>query len=338
MSALAPLEPPRDGAEALSPILKLTAKDMAGVNDIILEKARSDVDLIPELARHLIDSGGKRMRPMLTIAAAKLCGYSGQGHVKLAASVEFMHTATLLHDDVVDESDLRRGKITARLVWGNQASVLVGDFLLGQAFKMMVEVGSLGALRILSNAASVIAEGEVMQLGTAKNTGTTEDEYIAVIKAKTAALFAAAAEIGAVIAERPAAEHAALRAYGMNLGLAFQLIDDALDYSGEQAKIGKSVGDDFREGKVTLPVVLCYKRGSADERAFWDRTIGAGEVRDGDLEFAIAQMRKHGSIAETIERASRYGQTARASLSVFADSPAKQALNGAVDFCVSRAY
>ncbi|MDZ4791954.1 MAG: polyprenyl synthetase family protein [Hyphomicrobiales bacterium] len=338
MGVLAPVEELRDGAEALGPILRLTARDMAGVNDIILEKARSDVDLIPELARHLIDSGGKRMRPMLTLASAKLCGYEGNGHVKLAASVEFMHTATLLHDDVVDESDLRRGKVTARLVWGNQASVLVGDFLLGQSFKMMVEVGSLGALRILSNAASVIAEGEVMQLGTAKNTRTTEDEYIAVIKAKTAALFSAAAEIGAVIAERPQAEQAALRDYGMNLGLAFQLIDDALDYSGEQAKIGKSVGDDFREGKVTLPVVLCYRRGNAEERAFWDRTIAGGEVADNDLDIAIAQMEKHHAIRETLERAAHYGQLARASLSLFAETPAKIALNGAVDFCVSRAY
>jgi len=335
---LATKEQPRDGAEALGPILRLTARDMAGVNDIILEKARSDVDLIPELARHLIDSGGKRMRPMLTLASAKLCGYDGQGHVKLAASVEFMHTATLLHDDVVDESDLRRGKVTARLVWGNQASVLVGDFLLGQSFKMMVEVGSLGALRILSNAASVIAEGEVMQLGTAKNTRTTEEEYIAVIEAKTAALFSAAAEIGAVIAERPQSEQSALRAYGMNIGLAFQLIDDALDYSGEQAKIGKSIGDDFREGKVTLPVVLCYRRGDQTERAFWDRTIAGGEATDADLDLAIAQMEKYNAIRETIDRAAHYGKLARSSLLPFADSPAKIALNGAVDFCVSRAY
>ncbi len=338
MGMLATKEQPRDGAEALGPILRLTARDMAGVNDIILEKARSDVDLIPELARHLIDSGGKRMRPMLTLASAKLCGYDGQGHVKLAASVEFMHTATLLHDDVVDESDLRRGKVTARLVWGNQASVLVGDFLLGQSFKMMVEVGSLGALRILSNAASVIAEGEVMQLGTAKNTRTTEEEYIAVIEAKTAALFSAAAEIGAVIAERPQSEQSALRAYGMNIGLAFQLIDDALDYSGEQAKIGKSIGDDFREGKVTLPVVLCYRRGDQTERAFWDRTIAGGEATDADLDLAIAQMEKYNAIRETIDRAAHYGKLARSSLLPFADSPAKIALNGAVDFCVSRAY
>ncbi len=338
MGVVVPLDEQRDAGLALTPILRLVEADMSGVNRIILDKAQSDVELIPELARHLIDSGGKRMRPMLTIAAAKLCGYQGEGHVKLAASVEFMHTATLLHDDVVDESDLRRGKAAARLVWGNQASVLVGDFLLGQAFKMMVDVGSLGALRILSNAAAVIAEGEVMQLCTAKNTATTEDEYLAVINAKTAALFSAAAEIGAVIAKRPLAEQAALRSFGKNLGLAFQLIDDALDYSGEQAKIGKSVGDDFREGKVTLPVVLAYRRGSDADRAFWQRTIAEGNIGDDDLAQAIALMEKHDAIEDTIKRASHYGDMARDALAIFPNGEAKTALLGAVDFCVSRAY
>jgi len=257
-----------DPRASLAPLLALVEEDMSHVNRIILDRARSNVELIPELARHLIDSGGKRLRPMLTLATAKLCGYGGDGHVRLAASVEFMHTATLLHDDVVDESDVRRGKTAARLLWGNEASVLVGDFLLGQAFKIMVDVGSLGALRILSDAAAVIAEGEVMQLITAKNTETTEDDYLAVIDAKTAALFAAAAEVGAVIAGRPKSEAAGLRSYGRNLGIAFQLVDDALDYSGEQATLGKSVGDDFREGKLTLPVVLCYRRGNDGERGF----------------------------------------------------------------------
>ena len=216
-------------------------------------------------------------------------------HVKLAASVEFMHTATLLHDDVVDESDLRRGKIAARLLWGNEASVLVGDFLLGQAFKMMVEVGSMGALRVLSNAAVVIAEGEVFQLSVSKNTATTEDEYMSVINAKTAALFSAAAEVGGIIAERPAEEQAALRSYGRNLGLAFQLVDDALDYSGEQAKLGKSVGDDFREGKITLPVVLAFRRGGEDERAFWRRTLQESEPgrgRSGARHRIVAKIRR----------------------------------------------
>ena len=218
--------------------------------------------MIPEVANHLINSGGKRLRPMLTLAMARLTGYAGDGHVKLAAAVEFMHTATLLHDDVVDESEMRRGRLAARMLWGNEASVLVGDFLLGQAFKMMVEVGSLRALDILSSAAAVIAEGEVMQLGAAKNTATTEDEYLAVIRAKTAELFAAACEVGPALAGRSKDEQAACRSYGMNLGIAFQLVDDALDYGGKSAKLGKNVGDDFRDGKITLPVVLSFRRGS----------------------------------------------------------------------------
>src|SRR5690606_17514532 len=232
---------------------------MAGINRLILDKAISDVELIPQLAHHLIDSGGKRLRPMLTIAAAKLVRYESDSHIRVAAAVEFMHTATLLHDDVVDESDLRRGKAAARILWGNEASVLVGDFLLGQAFKMMVETGSLEALSILANAASVIAEGEVMQLAASKDTSTTEDAYLAVIQAKTAALFSAAAEVGGVIAGCRREERAALESFGRNLGLAFQLVDDALDYSGKQSILGKSIGDDFREGKITLPVVLCYR-------------------------------------------------------------------------------
>jgi octaprenyl-diphosphate synthase len=323
---------------ALEPLLRLVSADMAEVNAIILAQARSDVQLIPELARHLINSGGKRLRPMLTIAAAKLCGYGGAGHIKLAASVEFMHTATLLHDDVVDESDLRRGKKTARILWGNQASVLVGDFLLGQAFKMMVEVGSLSALKILSEASAVIAEGEVMQLAASKNVNTTEEEYLAVIFSKTAALFAAAAEIGAVIAGRGDAEEEALRNYGTNIGLAFQLIDDALDYSGEAALLGKRVGDDFREGKITLPAVLAHRRGAADEKSFWRRTLQDGDIQEGDLHRAIDLMRRHNAIEETIERARSYGRMAQDALGIFPDGEAKAALLDAVDFSVNRAY
>src|SRR5512134_351111 len=313
------LDEQRDELDLLQPMLTLVEADMDRVNGIILDKARSDIDLIPELARHLIDSGGKRLRPMLTIAAAKLCGYNGEGHVKLAASVEFMHTATLLHDDVVDESELRRGKTTARLLWGNEASVLVGDFLLGQAFKMMVDVGSLGCLRILSDASAVIAEGEVMQLVTAKNTETTEDDYLAVIDAKTAALFAAAAEVGAALADRPKSEAAALRSYGRNLGLAFQLVADALDYAGDPSKLGKSVGDDFREGKITLPVVLCYRRGSEPERAFWRRTLKEGQIGEGDLAEAMRLMKQHKALADTMDRARHYGAIARDALAIFPD-------------------
>jgi octaprenyl-diphosphate synthase len=336
MGVVVPIEP-RDPAQALQPILDLARPDMDGVNRIILDKAVSDVELIPKLAHHLIDSGGKRLRPMLTIAAAKLCGYQGEGHVKLAASVEFMHTATLLHDDVVDESDLRRGKRTARILWGNQASVLVGDFLLGQAFRMMVDVGSLTALKILSNAAAVIAEGEVMQLAAAKHTSTTEDAYLKIIDAKTAALFAAAAEVGAAIAQRPGDEQAALQSYGRNLGIAFQLVDDALDYAGDTSRLGKSVGDDFREGKITLPVILCYRRGNETERAFWNRTLTEGRIETGDLEHALSLMKKHRAIEATFERARHYGAIARDALAIFPDSAPRKALADVVQFCVSRA-
>ena len=279
--------------------------------------------MIPEVAHHLIDSGGKRLRPMLTLAAARMCGYDGEGHVKLAASVEFMHTATLLHDDVVDESELRRGKLAARMVWGNQASVLVGDFLLGQAFKMMVEVGSLEALDVLSGAAAIIAEGEVMQLAAAKNLATTEDEYLAVIKAKTAALFSAAAEVGPIVGGSGKAERAAFRSYGTNLGLAFQLIDDALDYGGSAAELGKRTGDDFREGKITLPVVLSYRRGSDADRAFWKRVLEGGEIGDGDLEHAVGLMRSTAAIDDTVERARHFGAVAKDALAPFPEFSAQ---------------
>ena len=338
MGVVVQIDSGRDPGDLLKPLLTLVQPDMEKVNRIILDKAISDVDLIPELAHHLIDSGGKRLRPMLTIAAARLVGYEGDGHVRLAASVEFMHTATLLHDDVVDESATRRGKPTARLLWSNQASVLVGDFLLGQAFRMMVDVGSIAGLRILSNAAAVIAEGEVMQLSAAKNTGTTEDEYLAIINAKTAALFSAAAEVGAAIANRPASEQAALRSYGKNLGIAFQLVDDALDYSGDSARLGKAVGDDFREGKITLPVILSFRRGNDEERAFWKRTLTESEIRDGDLEHAIGLMRRHKAIEATFERARHYGSIARDALEIFPDAVAKRALADVVDFCVSRTH
>jgi octaprenyl-diphosphate synthase len=323
---------------SLDPLIALAQADMTRVNEAILARAQSHVELIPELAGHLINSGGKRIRPMLTVTAARLCGAKGEQHIKLATSVEFMHTATLLHDDVVDESDLRRGKKTARLIWGNQASVLVGDYLLGQAFKMMVETGSLEALRILSHAAAVIAEGEVLQLSASHDTSTTEDAYMQVIGAKTAALFSAAAEVGAVVAKRPKNEQAALESYGRNLGIAFQLVDDALDYSGKQALMGKSVGDDFREGKITLPVVLSYRRGSKEERKFWTRTLEEGNQTADDLVYAQKLMERHGAITDTIERAKHYGDIARDALAIFPDSPHKAALLEAVDFCVARAY
>jgi octaprenyl-diphosphate synthase len=326
----------RDASAGLRSIIDLVAQDMAAVNRIILDKAISDVELIPKLAHHLIDSGGKRLRPMLTIAAAKLVGCRGSAHVTMAAAVEFMHTATLLHDDVVDESDVRRGKKSARILWGNQASVLVGDFLLGQAFRMMVEVGSLPGLRILSHAAAVIAEGEVMQLAAAKNMATTEDEYLAIINAKTAALFSAAAEVAPALAIRPAEEQAALKSYGRNLGIAFQLVDDALDYAGDSERLGKSVGDDFREGKITLPVILAFRRGTEAEREFWRRSLVEGASDDASLTEAIALVKRHRTIEATFERARTYGAMAQDALAIFPESPARKALLEVVNFCVSR--
>ena len=317
-------------------LLDLVAEDMQRVNTTILSRTGSQVTLIPEVANHLIASGGKRLRPILTLAMAQLAGYAGDGHVKLAAAVEFMHTATLLHDDVVDESQMRRGKLAARMLWGNEASVLVGDFLLGQAFKMMVEVSSLKALGILSSAAAVIAEGEVMQLGAAKNTATTEDDYLAVIRAKTAELFAAACEVGPVLASLPRDEQAACRSFGMNLGVAFQLVDDALDYGGKAAKLGKNIGDDFREGKITLPVVLSFRRGSDHERAFWRRTLEQSDATDADLDYAVSLMTKHRALEDTIQRARHYGAIATDALALFPASAMKTALEETVEFCIYR--
>ena len=336
MAVVVPFEP--HDHRSIDQLVKLVTPDKERVNACILSRTGSEVAMIPEVANHLIASGGKRLRPMLTVAMAELAGYSGDGHIKLAAAVEFMHTATLLHDDVVDESDMRRGKLAARMLWGNEASVLVGDFLLGQAFKMMVEVGSLRALEIMSSAAAVIAEGEVMQLAAAKNTATTEDEYLTVIRSKTAELFAAACEVGPVVGNRPKAEQAACRSFGMNLGIAFQLVDDALDYGGKAQKLGKNVGDDFREGKITLPVVLAFRRGSDEERRFWRRTLEASEATDADLDHAIGLMIKHRALEDTVSRARHYGAIATDALALFPASTMKQALEEAVEFCISRTH
>ena len=336
MGVVIPLEESKNKVASVKPLVDLTKADMERVNQLILSKAGSDVQMIPEVANHLISSGGKRLRPMLTLASANLFGYQGEGHIKLATSVEFLHTATLLHDDVVDESDLRRGKSTARMIWGNQASVLVGDFLLGQAFRMMVEVGSMDALDVLSTAAAVIAEGEVLQLSVAKNMETTEDDYLSVIRAKTAALFAAAAEVGPIIAKTERAERNALKSYGMNLGLAFQLVDDALDYGGKAADLGKNVGDDFREGKITLPVILAYRRGTTDERAFWRTAIEGGESTDANLDKAMGLITKYGGLTDTITRALHYGTIARDALAPLPETPWKSALLEVIDFSIER--
>jgi octaprenyl-diphosphate synthase len=330
--------PRRERKPSLEAIHGLVLEDLKQVNQVIVDHMQSPVALIPQLAGHLVASGGKRLRPVLTLAAAKLCGYDGNRHIPLAACVEFIHTATLLHDDVVDESMLRRGRDSANALWGNQPSVLVGDFLFARAFELMVTDGSLRVLKILSKASSVIAEGEVLQLMTTNDTATSEEAYLEVIRAKTATLFAAAAQIGAVIADRPKVEEEALESYGMNLGIAFQLIDDVLDYSAVQAELGKTVGDDFREGKISLPVVLAWRRGSAEERDFWRRTLEKLEQKDGDLEKAIGLMEKRGALRDTVERARHYGAIARDALGVFTSGPLKAAMEEAIDFAIERAY
>jgi octaprenyl-diphosphate synthase len=340
--SLAPLPhdtaPSQAARTSLDGPLAVVASEMEKVNSLILDRLQSEVSLIPELARHLIAAGGKRIRPVLTLLAAKMCGYEGERHVALAACVEFIHTATLLHDDVVDESDLRRGRSTANAVWGNKAPVLVGDFLFSRAFMMMVGDGSMRVLEILSRASAVIAEGEVEQLVTANDTGTTEAAYLHMIASKTAALFEAAAQVGAVLASRPEADEQALATYGRSVGVAFQLIDDALDYGAGHASLGKTVGDDFREGKITLPVLLAFARADEEERGFWKRCLERMEQEDGDLEHAIRLMEKHGAIRDTITRAEAYSSEARAALEGFADSRARRSLLELADFAVHRAF
>ena len=326
---------PRPSLDELHALIK---DDLAAVNEQIVTRMHSPVAMIPQLASHIVAAGGKRLRPMLTLASAQLCGYTGSRHVTLAACVEFIHTATLLHDDVVDESALRRDMESANALFGNKASVLVGDFLFSRSFELMVEDGSLDVLRILSHASSVIAEGEVLQLMTTNDTETGEAQYLEVIKAKTAQLFAAACRIGAVVAERPRVEEEALETFGMNLGIVFQLIDDVLDFRAEQATLGKTVGDDFREGKITLPVILAFRRGNEEERTFWRRTLEDLEQKDGDLEHAIKLMDKHGALNDSIERARHYGAMSRDALGIFRDCPEKRALTALIDFCIQRVH
>ena len=340
MATIIPLEMSRRKPveQALDTLTALVAEDMRAVNQVILRRMESHVALIPQLAGHIIAAGGKRLRPILTLASARLCNYDGTRQLKLAAAVEFIHTATLLHDDVVDASDLRRGGPSANALFGNEASVLVGDFLFSRAFQLMVEDGSIDVLRILSTASAVIAEGEVLQLTTTNNSATSEQAYLEVVRAKTAELFAAACRIGAVVAARPQAEEEALRTYGLNLGIAFQIIDDVLDYSAEQARLGKTVGDDFREGKMTLPVILAVNRGSEAERAFWHRTLDETDFRDGDLEHAQDLLRRHNALRDAVDRARHYGAIARDALGIFPDHPVKQALLDIIDFTVEREF
>jgi octaprenyl-diphosphate synthase len=331
-------EPDAKSRASLDTLTNLLKSDLERVNRLIVERMHSPVALIPQLAGHIVAAGGKRLRPMLTLATARLCGYRGDRHVVLAAAVEFIHTATLLHDDVVDSSGLRRGLKTANAVWGNKPSVLVGDFLFSRAFELMVEDGSLRILEILSRASAVIAEGEVLQLMTSNDTGTGEDAYLEVIGAKTAALFAAASRIGAVLGDRSEDEERSLDGYGRNLGIAFQLVDDMLDYSARETELGKSIGDDFQDGKITLPIILAYRAGSDTERNFWRRTLEQQEQREGDLAEAIELLNRHGSLRATRERARHYAELARRALAPFRDCAEKRALEEAIDFCLARSH
>lgn len=315
----------------------LVADDLEAVGRLIRERMASEhAPRIPAISAHLIEAGGKRLRPILTLAAAKLCGYDGADHVRLAAVVEFIHTATLLHDDVVDESEKRRGRASANILWDNKSSVLVGDYLFARAFQLMVETGSLRVLDILSGAAAVIAEGEVLQLTTARDLATSRARYDQVIRGKTAALFAAATEVGGVVAGVPEAQVAALRRYGDGLGMAFQLADDLLDYGGATAALGKNTGDDFREGKITLPVILAVERGSEADRAFWARCIAKGEQTEGDLARAVELLHRTGALADTLAAARRHGAAAVEALQAFEDGPMRRALSEIARFVTDR--
>lgn len=322
----------------LGALRTLVATDLERVNRVIIEQSKSEIALVSDVAAHIIAAGGKRLRPCLTLATAQLCGYTGERHVKLAACVEFIHTATLLHDDVVDESNLRRGEKTANAVWGNQPSVLVGDFLFSRAFQLMVADGSLAVLKILADASATISEGEVQQLMVSHDLNITQAIYEEVIAAKTGALFAAACEIGAIVSEKIEYQ-SALGTYGHALGMAFQMADDALDYASSEAELGKAIGDDFREGKVTMPVMVAYQRGDATERKFWEEALEKGEsLNASDLAEAKRLIIARGAIDATMERASQFAHTALDALKPFPESAAKDALAQAALFAVSRSH
>jgi len=315
------------------------AEELDAVNLLIRERMASEhAPRIPEVTAHLVEAAGKRMRQMLTLAAARMCGYDGDHHLKLAATVEFIHTATLLHDDVVDESAQRRGRPTANLLWDNKSSVLVGDYLFARSFQLMVDTGSLRVLDILANASATIAEGEVLQMTAATDLGTTEDIYLQVVRGKTAALFSAATEVGGVIAGAPEPQVQALFDYGDALGIAFQIADDLLDYQGDAAKTGKNVGDDFRERKLTLPVIKAIAQATDEERAFWERTIAKGRQQDGDLEHALELMAKYATLEATRVDAVAWAEKAKTALTALPEHPIRTMLIDLADYVVSRLH
>ena len=326
----------REFSATVAELKALCASDLNDVNATIMVALKSQSSMIAEIGGHLINAGGKRLRPLLTLAAARMCDCANDDHIRLAAAVELIHGATLLHDDVVDASSLRRGASTANVIWGNKESVLVGDFLFSQAFELMVAAGDLRVLQILSRAAGVIAEGEVLQLATQKNLEATFEMYLAVVESKTAALFAAAAQAGAVIAGADARCEEALRSFGRNLGVAYQLIDDALDYAGRENALGKSVGDDFREGKMTLPVVYAFDRATEADRGFWRRTIAEGSQQAGDFEQARKLIISTRALDDTIACAKRYAARAVEDLARAPQNTFTKALADLAVFSASR--
>nr|WP_232846781.1 polyprenyl synthetase family protein [Devosia beringensis] len=325
-------------ATPIDRLLAATADDMAKVNELILSRANSHVEMVPELARYLIDSGGKRLRPMLTVAAAQLFGKGNGSAINFAAAVEFMHNATLLHDDVVDESDMRRGKPAARMVWGNKASILVGDFLLGQAFMMMVETRDVDSLGVLSSASAVMAEGEVFQLSKTGDLSTTAEDYAEVIRAKTAVLFQAACEVGAMAGGADEAGRQALATYGLELGNAFQLVDDALDYGGQAGTLGKNTGDDLREGKMTLPIILALADGTAAERETISTALGDPEATAEQVEAVVAILNRLDALPRTLAQAHGHARAAQQALKALPASDLSTLLNDVVEFSVLRAF
>lgn len=331
----------KPGEAGLKALADYLASDMLACNQVIVDRMQSPVALIPQLAAHLVAAGGKRLRPLLTLAAARMCGYNNQDgrmrHVEIAACVEFIHTATLLHDDVVDDSQLRRGLASANAIFGNKASVLVGDFLFARSFQILTADASLDVMAILSAASATLAEGEVMQMTTQNDLSTSVEQYLQVIYGKTAALFAAACESGAVIGDVTPREREALRVYGANLGMAFQLVDDALDYSADQAILGKEVGDDFKEGKVTLPVLAAYEAGSEEDRVFWRRVIEECDQQPEDLDAALARIAQTDAIGITLLKAEDYAALAREALRDFPESDLKALLLETASYSASRA-
>ena len=324
--------------EPIQELLDLIDKDFVKVDELINKQVISEIDRIPDISNHIINLGGKRLRPILTLTTAKICNYRGSMHIKLAAAVELMHTATLLHDDVVDKSDIRRGKSASHKIWDNKSSILVGDFLLGKAFQLMVETKSLECLKNLSNASAKIAEGEVMQLIASDNIKTTEDQYMKIIESKTAELFSTACVVGALISKSKREEIDALISFGKNLGIAFQLKDDALDYYGKKNILGKNIGDDFLEGKVTLPIILAYRRGNNSEREFLKNSFD-NKIRNKDLlKKAIEIIDTHNTIEDTLEKAYHHGRIAKDALGIFPNTKFKDSLMRLVDFSIIRTH